>query len=68
MKLEQTVAKYLQPLKRWMNMYLDNDGLISYFELWRALKSINIRTFNLEPRDIEILIIKVSDFLIIFVS
>ena len=49
-------------------MYLDNDGLISYFELWRALKSINIRTFNLEAREVENLIIKVSDFLIIFVS
>ena len=36
-----------------------DDGKLGYYQLWRALKSINIKTFNIDSRDIENVIIKV---------
>jgi len=32
---------------------------LTYYQMWRALKTINIKTFNLDWRDVENVVIKV---------
>jgi hypothetical protein len=44
---------------RYLRVLIDpRDGTLSYFELWRALKSLNLRTFNLNSRELEYVIIQ----------
>jgi hypothetical protein len=33
--------------------------MIGYFELWRALKSLQIRSFNIDSREVENVIIRI---------
>jgi len=35
------------------------DGMLSYFDLWRALKNLNIRTFTLDSKELEFSIQKI---------
>lgn len=58
-KIEQTLKKYLYPLRRYLNTYINKEGTLSYFDMWRALKTLNLRTFNLDAREIEAMLIKI---------
>jgi|LauGreDrversion4_2_1035121.scaffolds.fasta_scaffold106350_2 hypothetical protein len=58
-KIDQVLKKYLSPLRHLVNLYMRDDGKLGYYQLWRALKSVNIKTFNIDSRDIENVIIKV---------
>lgn len=60
-KLESTIRKFMFPLSCFLNPFLDHNGQLSYFDLWRILKQLNIRTFNLNTRELESSIIQVSN-------
>ncbi len=61
-KLESTIRKFMFPLSCFLTPFLDHNGQLSYFDLWRILKQLNIRTFNLNTRELESSIIQVSNF------
>jgi hypothetical protein len=42
-----------------VNKYVDTDGLISYFDAWRAIKGLYIRSFNLDSRDVENVMLRI---------
>lgn len=58
-KIDQVLKKYLHPLLHFTNEYVTERGQLTYYQLWRALKTINIRTFNIDWRDVENVIIRV---------
>ncbi len=58
-KLESTIRKFMFPLSCFLTPFLDHNDQLSYFDLWRILKQVNIRTFNLNTREIESSIIQV---------
>eukprot|EP00347_Sterkiella_histriomuscorum_P004033 403362001 len=58
-QIEDVIRKYMYPIRRYLNIYIDKEGFITYFDMWRAIKSINIRTFVVDSRDIENILIKI---------
>lgn len=38
---------------------MDKDGFLTYFDMWRAIKSLNLRSFVLDAREIENILIKI---------
>lgn len=38
---------------------MDREGFISYFDVWRAIKGLHIRSFNLDSRDVENVILRI---------
>lgn len=59
-QIEIVIRRYLYPFRRYLNVFMDQEGCISYFDMWRAVKSLNIRSFNLDYREIENILIKVN--------
>ncbi|CDW91812.1 UNKNOWN [Stylonychia lemnae] len=58
LQLEDVIKKFIYPLRRYLNVYMDQEGFITYFDMWRAIKSLNIRSFVLDSREVENLMIK----------
>ena len=54
------LKKYQKPLLNHINPFLsENEGKLSYYSLWRALKTMSTYTFILDAKEVENAIVKV---------
>jgi hypothetical protein len=57
-KIDQTVRKFMHPIKHYLGPILSENLTMSYFDVWRVLRLLNLRSFNLDSREVDSVIIQ----------